>query len=135
MSHCGDVFDPSCSARDAIELISSKWTMLILPALTERPMRNAELLRRIGGISQKILTQTLSELERNGLVVRRDFGTMPPHVEYRLSRLGASLGRTLTILDRWAERHFPQLEAARASYDAKVRCSSVCRRRIWHSGH
>lgn len=124
MNHRGDVYDPACSARDAIELISSKWTMLILPALAQRPMRNAELLRRIGGISQKMLTQTLRELERNGLVVRRDLGTIPPHVDYRLSRLGASLGKTLTILDRWAERHFPQLDAARERFDAKVRRSA-----------
>ena len=130
MSHRGDVFDPSCSARDAIELIASKWTMLILPALAQRPMRNAQLLRRIGGISQKMLTQTLRELERNGLVVRCDLGTVPPHVEYQLSRLGASLGETLTLLDRWAERHFPQLDAARVSYDAKVRRG----RRISRSG-
>jgi len=57
----GDVYDPTCSARDALELIASKWAMLILPALRERPMRNSALLRKIGGISQKMLTQTLRE--------------------------------------------------------------------------
>ena len=91
--------------------------MLILPALTKHPMRNAELLRKIGGISQKMLTQTLKELERNGLVVREDRQTKPPHVEYRLSQLGSSLSETLTVLDRWAERHFPKLDAARERYD------------------
>ena len=115
----GDVYDPSCSARDALELIASKWAMLILPALQRRPMRNAELLRAIGGISQKMLTQTLRELERNGLVIRRGLRTMPMHVEYRLSRLGASLSATLTVLDRWAERHFPQLDAAREAYEVR----------------
>ncbi|HEU4529668.1 MAG TPA: helix-turn-helix domain-containing protein [Steroidobacteraceae bacterium] len=115
----GDVYDPSCSARDALELIASKWAMLILPALQRRPLRNAELLRTIGGISQKMLTQTLRELERNGLVIRRDLHTMPMHVEYRLSRLGASLSATLTVLDRWAERHFPQLDAAREAYEVR----------------
>jgi DNA-binding HxlR family transcriptional regulator len=123
MRQTGDVYDPSCSARDALDLISSKWAMLILPALAEGPMRNAELLRRIGGISQKMLTQTLRELERNGLIIRKDMRSVPPHVEYRLSRLGASLGRTLTILDRWAERHFPQLDAAREHYDAREKSS------------
>lgn len=119
MRKAGDVYDPSCSARDALELIASKWAMLILPALARGPMRNAALLRRIGGISQKMLTQTLKDLERNGLIIREDMRTMPLHVEYRLSPLGASLSRTLTVLDRWAERYFLRLDAARERFDAK----------------
>jgi DNA-binding HxlR family transcriptional regulator len=115
----GDVYDPSCSARDALELIASKWALLILPALAQGPMRNAQLMRRIGGISQKMLTQTLRDLERNGLVVREDRRTLPLHVEYRLSALGASLAQTLTVLDRWAERHFTRLDAAREQFDAR----------------
>jgi DNA-binding HxlR family transcriptional regulator len=65
-----------------------------------------------------MLTQTLRELERNGLVVREDMHTKPLHVKYRLSRLGASLSRELKVLDRWAERHFIRLDAAREQYDA-----------------
>jgi DNA-binding HxlR family transcriptional regulator len=114
-----DVFDPSCSARHALELIASKWAMLILPALAAHPMRNSELLRKIGGVSQKMLTQTLKDLERNGLVVRKDMNTVPPHVEYSLSPLGRSLSETLIVLDRWAERHFPALDAARERFDAE----------------
>jgi DNA-binding HxlR family transcriptional regulator len=114
----GDVYDASCSARDALELIASKWALLILPALAAGPMRNAALLRRIGGISQKVLTQTLRELERNGLILREDKGMRPRRVEYRLSRLGKSLSQALRILDRWAERHFPALDAARERYAA-----------------
>lgn len=113
----GDVYDPSCSARDALELIASKWAMLVLPALSAGPMRNGELLRKIGGISQKMLTQTLRELERNGLIIRQDMQTVPPHVEYRLSTLGASLSNALVVLDRWAERHFSELDAARERFD------------------
>lgn len=79
-------------------------------------MRNGELLRRIGGISQKMLTQTLRELESNGLVLRDDRGSVPPNVEYRLSVLGQSLTSTLRILDRWAEENFPALDAARERY-------------------
>ena len=115
----GNVYDPDCSARDALELIASKWSMLILPALAERPLRNGALLRRIGGISQKMLTQTLRELERNGLVIRDERAAVPPHVEYSLSPVGRSLSETLAVLDRWAERHFPQLDAARKRYDAR----------------
>lgn len=124
----GDVYDPSCSARNALELVASKWAMLILPALAAGPLRNAALLRRIGGISQKVLTQTLRELERNGLIVREDKGTLPRRVEYRLSRLGNSLSRTLSVLDRWAERYFPELDAARERYDARQasRSSASC---------
>lgn len=72
MAYPGDVYSSKCSARDALALISGKWVMLILPALAQRPMRNGELLRRIDGISQKVLTQTLRQLERNGLLERLD---------------------------------------------------------------
>ena len=115
----GDVYDPSCSARDALDLIASKWAMLILPALVDGPMRNGALLTRIGGISQKMLTQTLRDLERNGLIIRQDMQTVPPHVEYRLSPLGVSLSGALAALDRWAERHFPELDAACDAFDRK----------------
>lgn len=115
------VFDETCSARHALELIAGKWPMLILTALTEEPMRNGALMRRVGGVSQKMLTQTLRELERNGLVVRADRLSVPPHVEYRLSALGRSLSGALVILDRWAERNFPALDAARDRFDAKLR--------------
>jgi DNA-binding HxlR family transcriptional regulator len=113
-----DVFEPNCSARDALELIASKWAVLILSALAKGPMRNGALLRKIGGISQKMLTQTLKDLERNGLVDREDHKTIPPHVEYCLSDLGKSLTQTLIALDRWAERNFPALDRARERYDA-----------------
>ncbi|HEV2503332.1 MAG TPA: helix-turn-helix domain-containing protein [Mesorhizobium sp.] len=113
-----NVYDSSCSARDALELIASKWAMLILPALSGGPMRNSALLRKIGGISQKMLTQTLKDLERNGLVIRQDMQTVPPHVEYRLSALGSSLSEALITLDRWAERHSGDLDAARERFDA-----------------
>jgi DNA-binding HxlR family transcriptional regulator len=113
------VFDATCSARHALELIASKWTMLVLPALAEGAMRNGALLRQIEGISQKMLTQTLRELERNGLVIREDRQTVPPHVEYRLSALGRSLTVSLIVLDRWAEQNFPALDVAREKFDTR----------------
>lgn len=70
MAFPGDVYKSNCSARDALALISGKWVMLILPALSARPKRNGELLRQIEGISQKVLTQTLRQLERSGLIER-----------------------------------------------------------------
>ncbi|MEM8689508.1 MAG: helix-turn-helix domain-containing protein [Pseudomonadota bacterium] len=114
------VFDQSCSARHTLELIASKWTVLILSALAEEPMRNGALMRRIEGISQKMLTQTLRELERNGLVIRQDMQCIPPHVTYRLSTLGVSLSKALITLDRWAEQNFPELDLAREQYDKEL---------------
>ncbi|MGE0237160.1 MAG: winged helix-turn-helix transcriptional regulator [Parvibaculaceae bacterium] len=113
-----DVFDASCSARHALELISGKWAILAMSALASGPVRNGALLRKIDGISQKMLTQTLKELERNGLVARCERTTVPLHVEYRLTPIGASLSETLIALDRWAERNFPSLDRAREAYDA-----------------
>lgn len=130
MGKVGDVYDPTCSARDALALIASKWAMLILPALAQGPMRNAQLMRHIGGISQKVLTQSLRELERNGLIVRHDLQTRRPHVTYRLSRLGRSLSRALAVLDRWAERNFPALDTARERYDVRMKAAMKRPRRI-----
>jgi DNA-binding HxlR family transcriptional regulator len=117
--HPGDVYDPSCSARDVLDLIASKWIMLILPALADGPKRNNELLRKIGGLSQKMLTQTLRDLERHGLITRASKGSARPHVEYKLSALGVSLSAALTVLDDWAERHFAELDASRERFDAR----------------
>jgi DNA-binding HxlR family transcriptional regulator len=115
----GDVFDAACSSRLALELIAGKWTLLILPALLPGPMRNNALLRKIGGISQKVLTQTLKELERNGLVIREEQPGAVAHVEYRLSELGRTLSDALVTLDHWAEENAAQLDAARERYDAR----------------
>jgi DNA-binding HxlR family transcriptional regulator len=113
----GNVFSQTCPSRQALELISSKWALLIVPALAEEPIRNNELMRRIEGVSQKMLTQTLKDLERNGLVIRTDHQTVPPHVEYRLSPLGRSLSSALVVLDRWAEQHHHHLQSARLAFD------------------
>jgi DNA-binding HxlR family transcriptional regulator len=116
-SAAADVFNPACPSRHALELVSSKWALLVVPALADGPLRNNELLRRVGGVTQKMLTQTLRDLERSGLVIRTDHATVPPHVDYRLSRLGLSLSRTLVALDRWAETHHAALQAAAEQYD------------------
>lgn len=120
LSPTGDVFDAACPSRRALELIAGKWVPLILPALEQGPLRNNELLRRLDGISQKVMTQTLRELERHGLVLREDLRTVPPHVSYRLSELGRSLNVALIALDRWAERHHAALDAAARLHDARA---------------
>lgn len=108
-----DVWSVDCPSRRVLELIANKWALLLIPLLRGKPQRNNELLRKVGGISQKMLTQTLRELELNGLVLREDRQTVPPHVEYRLSPLGLSLSRTLIGVDRWAEANHAQIDAAR----------------------
>ncbi|MFI0718610.1 winged helix-turn-helix transcriptional regulator [Streptomyces sp. NPDC021224] len=109
-----DVLNPHCGSRQVLELVSDKWSALILFLLGHRPHRHAELMRTVGGISQKMLTQTLRSLEADGLVHREAFPVVPPHVEYSLTPLGESLSPLLHGLCRWAEAHHADIEAARA---------------------
>ena len=117
MTYPGNVYSAKCSARDALALISGKWVMLTLPPLAEGPMRNGQLMRKIEGISQKVLTQTLRQLERHGLVCRIDYDEKPACVEYSLTEVAGSLVCTLKTLDSWAELNFPELDAAKLRYD------------------
>ncbi|MFE2868403.1 winged helix-turn-helix transcriptional regulator [Embleya sp. NPDC059259] len=109
-----DVFDPNCGSREVLGLIADKWSALILYALRGGTLRHAELHRAIGGISQKMLTQTLRSLEADGLVRRVALPVVPPHVEYSLTTLGQSLSPLLTELCRWAETNLTEVRAARA---------------------
>ncbi|MGE0055435.1 MAG: winged helix-turn-helix transcriptional regulator [Hyphomicrobium sp.] len=115
----GNVYTEACPSRAILELIADKWTLLILPALRRGPLRNGDLMRLIGGVSQKMLTQTLRELERNGLVERIDYAEVPPRVEYALTDLGRSLSDAVRKLDSWAEAHISQVQAARARYSQR----------------
>ncbi len=112
----GNVFSGQCPSRQILDLIADKWTLLIVHLLVAGPRRNSELLRAIDGISQKMLTQTLRELERNGLVKRTDYGEIPPRVDYSLTALGLSLAEPVKALDRWVEQHFYLVEAARQAF-------------------
>lgn len=111
-----NVYAEACPSRAILELIADKWTLLILPALRRAPMRNGDLLRLIGGVSQKMLTQTLRELERNGLVARKDFQVTPPRVEYTLTDLGRSLADAVRKLDGWAETNMTAVLSARIEF-------------------
>lgn len=100
-----------------LDLIGDRWSLLLMLVIAQGVHRNGELKRRVGGISQKMLTQTLRALEANGLVERRDFMTVPPHVEYHLTPLGASLGvEALGPLFEWIETRFADVLAARAAF-------------------
>jgi DNA-binding HxlR family transcriptional regulator len=96
----------SCPSRLVIEMLASKWVLLLVPLLRQGPKRNGDLIRGIPGVSQKMLTQTLRDLERSRLVTRRDFGEIPPRVEYALTPLGNSLAKAITTFDDWVIRHY-----------------------------
>ena len=103
--------------NELIGRVADKWTLLVLEELEDHgTCRFTELSRRVPGISQKMLTQTLRALEGSGLVERRDFRTVPPHVEYHLTELGVSLGAALTPLFGWIEREFDAVVAARSAF-------------------
>jgi DNA-binding HxlR family transcriptional regulator len=118
-----DVYDASCPSRTALHRIGDRWTALIVGILAERPHRFGELRRRIGGISQKMLTQTLRSLERDGLVSRKAFATVPVTVEYALTPLGETLVPVLAGVRDWVEAHVPEVVAARERFDAPAQRS------------
>lgn len=107
-----------CPVRGILDRFGDKWTTLILIALAKRPQRFSEVFRSIPDISKRMLTQTLRDLERSGLISRRVFPTKPPSVEYGLTDLGASLLVPLAALISWAEQNQRAIAAARATYDA-----------------
>jgi DNA-binding HxlR family transcriptional regulator len=104
-----EVLSSRCASRRYIRLIGSKWTLLVIHALKLGRLRNGDLMRRIDGVSQKMLTQTLRQLEEMNLVLRIDQHTVPPHVEYELTKLGEALAVEVGALIRWVEGHVPEL--------------------------
>jgi DNA-binding HxlR family transcriptional regulator len=115
----GDVFNAGCPSRAILELLAEKWALLLIHTLADGPARTAELRRRIGGISEKMLIQTLRRLERHGFVARHAYPEVPPRVVYELTPLGASLSEPITALDRWVERSIEAIAAARRAFDAR----------------
>ena len=112
--------DAQCPSRLVLDRIADKWTALIIQILARDTMRYSALQREIGGISQKMLTQTLRSLERDGLVQRNVYPVVPPRVEYSLTRLGRTLIEPLHALCRWSEKHLSELQANRARAQAKA---------------
>lgn len=106
-----------CTVRNILDKIGDKWSMLLVMTLASGAKRFNELHRQVPDISQKMLTQTLRDLQRDGLVARRVFDTQPPAVEYRLTELGESLIVPLGTLIGWADEHFSRIDAARVAYD------------------
>jgi DNA-binding HxlR family transcriptional regulator len=112
-----DAYLATCPARQLLDRISDKWVSLILTALAEGPQRYSDLARRIAGVSQKMLTQTLRALERDGLLSRTVTPAVPVRVDYALTPLGASLLPLMRSIKDWAESHIEDVRAAQQSYD------------------
>ena len=110
----------ACPMRTVLGRVADKWTVLIVGLLAQTPvMRFNELKRAIGGISQKMLTQTLRDLERDGLVSRAIFPEVPPRVEYALTPLGLTLCGPIGELARWANDHISEVYAAQKAFDSR----------------
>ena len=110
----------SCPIRDVLDHIGDKWSTLLLLTLAQRSHRFGELRRTIPDISQRMLTQTLRDLQRDGLITRHVHPTNPPSVEYRLTSMGASLIESLQALVKWADTHQRAIHEARAVYDGEA---------------
>ncbi len=108
----------SCPVRDVLDRIGDKWSVLLVQNLSEGPVRFGALRRQIGDISQRMLTETLRHLQRDGFISRKVFPTVPPSVEYALTDLGHSLLQPLGQLVAWSAQHHDVVKASRREFDA-----------------
>ncbi len=111
----------NCPVRDVMANVSSKWNSLILLMLGDGPKRFSALRREIPDVSQRMLTQGLRDLERDGYLLRTVFPTKPPAVEYRLTKQGQSFLEIMRQLVRWSDDHHAAIRAARAEFDGSIR--------------
>src|SRR5258708_7923125 len=115
------------AASEVLARVGDKWTVLVVSTLGDGPMRFNELRRALGSISQRMLTLTLRALERDGLATRTVFPTVPPRVDYELTRLGRSLLEPVSALGLWARRNRTGIEDARRRFDAASRLTDTAR--------
>lgn len=109
----GELFSPDCPSREVLKHITSRWGVLVLVALLPGTHRFSELRRKIGGVSEKMLAQTLQDLEGDGLVIRKSHDVVPPHVDYSLSALGMEAAERVEALADWIEGSLPRIMTAR----------------------
>ncbi|MFJ6571547.1 winged helix-turn-helix transcriptional regulator [Streptomyces sp. NPDC091292] len=109
-----------CEVRQILDRVADKWSLLVIALLERRKLRFTELRREIDGVSQRMLTVTLRQLERDGLVLRTVYPVVPPRVEYELTALGCTLHDTIQALVTWTEEHQNEIAAARAAYDERT---------------
>lgn len=115
----GNAYSAECPTRQILDRVGDKWAVLILLLLRDQPLRFNQLRRSIEGISQKMLSQVLKSLERDGLVKRRAIATVPVTVEYSITALGKTLAAAVDPLRHWAERNLKDVLAAQRRYDAQ----------------
>jgi DNA-binding HxlR family transcriptional regulator len=111
------VLSRTCPSRTSLARIANKWTAMVITVLADGPLRFGDLRTALDGISGKVLTETLRDLERDGMLIRTAYAEIPPRVEYELTPLGRTLIEPLAVLVRWAEQHIPEVLAARDAYD------------------
>lgn len=111
----GDVQSADCPSREVLKHMTSRWGVLVLVMLLGGMHRFSELRRKIGGVSEKMLSQTLQELEADGLVDRKSLPVVPPHVEYRLTPLGREAAEHLEVMVNWIEEKIPEIMSVRRS--------------------
>jgi len=116
-----DVYNERCPTRMVLDRIADKWTVLVVGALEDKTKRFGELRREIGGVSQKMLTQTLRGLERDGLVARMVYASVPPKVEYSLTELGCTLVRILEAIREWSKENIEDVLKSRNVYDSRTK--------------
>ncbi|GHF72130.1 DNA-binding HxlR family transcriptional regulator [Amycolatopsis bartoniae] len=115
------VYSKDCPSRTVVGVLANKWALYVLGVLgtKDRPLRFTELRRHVEGVTQKSLTQALRNLERDGLVSRTVFPTIPPRVEYALTDLGREAGALTTAIADWSKANADRVHTARAAYDAR----------------
>ena len=114
-----DAYLAGCPSRKLLDRIADKWVALVVKSLGDGPKRYSEVSHQLAGVSQKMLTQTLRSLERDGVLTRTVTPSVPVRVDYELTPLGESLNGVLGQLKMWAEEHMPEVDRARADYDAR----------------
>ena len=119
-THTSSVYNRECPTRVVLDRLADKWTVLVIGQLAAGTMRFAALRRAVDGVSQKMLTSTLRDLERDGLVKRQLYASVPPKVEYSLTPLGNSLVNSMKGLCLWAEDHIDQVLKARENFDKRL---------------
>lgn len=118
----GELFSPDCPSREVLKHITSRWGVLVLVALLAGTHRFSELRRKIGGVSEKMLAQTLQWLESDGFVLRKSYPVVPPHVEYSLSPLGVEVARQVESLADWIEGNLSRIMDGRRARTSLLAC-------------
>ena len=116
----GEVLARDCPSREILNHVCSRWGVLVLVVLLDGMHRFSELRRKIGGVSEKMLSQTLQSLERDGFVDRKALPVVPPHVEYRLTAMGEEVALQMDGLTTWIEENLPRILAARKGRAAAI---------------